>query len=116
MSGYFEELHTALLIDFVAYFILLGTAYVALRWESVGRWILVIVGGPLSGLSLYSLIIFIILLVSGYTVFTFGLLVNGWVQLCYSGYEGYMYGHVTRFRYIIYICVFVFWLIIWMVK
>jgi hypothetical protein len=69
-----------------------------------------------SGGILSSIILFIILCLVMNTVFIFGLLICGWIQLIYGLYEGHYQGLVTCFRYIIYIGVFLFWLIIWVIK
>ena len=66
-----------------------------------------------SGGILTSIYLFIILALSWKCVFSFALLANGGIQLAYGLYEGFIQGHVTKFRYLIYISVFIITALIW---
>ena len=69
----------------------------------------------LSGGILTSLVSFIMLLLSIGTSYVFGFLTVGWTQLIYGLYEGFCKVNVRSVRYVIYVCVFVFWFVVWWV-
>ena len=69
----------------------------------------------LAGGLLASVVSFVVLLLSSPSVFSFGLLVMGWMQLVYGVYEGFARENRELVRHGIYLVVFVFWLTVWVV-
>lgn len=64
---------------------------------------------------LASIVTFAVLILSGFTPFTFALITCGWMQLIYGIYEGFTPNNEQLVRYGIYAGVFLFWLIIWVI-